>query len=224
MSAPREIVKSARESDSRPSPERRRKKLRKDDILAEATRLFAERGYEGASMGDLADRVGLRKASLFHHFPSKDALYATVLEQLLDGIKASMLATLQGDGSYEERVARVSDALTDQFAGHPHAARLLVREAMDWGPVMRDRLAEIVVDVMKAALEFDRAGQRAGAFEPDLDMAHVVITYMGIYAMPFAVGEVVERFIGTSPFDPAFVEERKRAVRDQIRRMMLVKK
>ena len=65
---------------------RKRKRLRKEEILVEATRLFAERGYEGASMGDLAERVGLRKASLFHHFPSKDVLYATVLTQLMDSV------------------------------------------------------------------------------------------------------------------------------------------
>ena len=41
---------------------------RKEVILEAATRLFAERGYEGASMADLAELVGLRKASLFHHY------------------------------------------------------------------------------------------------------------------------------------------------------------
>ena len=70
---------------------RKRKRLRKEEIVAEATRLFAERGYEGASMGDLAERVGLRKASLFHHFPSKDVLYATVLTELMDSVKVAIM-------------------------------------------------------------------------------------------------------------------------------------
>ena len=71
---------AARSVERRAGRSRKRKRLRKEEIVAEATRLFAERGYEGASMGDLAERVGLRKASLFHHFPSKDVLYATVLD------------------------------------------------------------------------------------------------------------------------------------------------
>ena len=61
---------------------------RRDSIVDEATRLFAERGYAGASMADLAERVGLRKASLFHHFPSKELLYAAVLERPVNELGA----------------------------------------------------------------------------------------------------------------------------------------
>ena len=56
---------------------------RRDQILDEATRLFAERGYDGTSMSDLAASVGLRKASLFHHFASKEELKSAVLDRLV---------------------------------------------------------------------------------------------------------------------------------------------
>ena len=118
----------------------KRKKHRKDEIIAEATRLFAERGYEGASMGDLAERVGLRKASLFHHFASKDVLYATVLGQLVDGVQRAVLTAATSEGSFEERLDALSDALTTTLGAQPYAARLLVREVMDWGPVVRGGL------------------------------------------------------------------------------------
>src|SRR3954452_7464498 len=83
---------------------RKRKRLRKEEILAEATRLFAERGYEGASMGDLAERVGLRKASLFHHFPSKDVLYATVLTELMEHVKVAIVSAASAQGTFAERL------------------------------------------------------------------------------------------------------------------------
>lgn len=224
MNAP---VKSSRAASGRtssvlPAPAKKRTKLRKEEIVAEATRLFAERGYEGASMGDLAERVGLRKASLFHHFPSKDVLYATVLEQLLAGVKASILAEAAATGSFEERLDGIADAITTQLGAHPHAARLLVREAMDFGPVMRDRLADTINDVLATALAFAKAGQREGVFNPDTDMAQVLVSLIGVHFMPFAIGEVVERFIGTSPFHASFVDQRKAAVREHIRTMVLV--
>ncbi|MDB4937288.1 MAG: Transcriptional regulator, TetR family [Labilithrix sp.] len=203
---------------------RKRKRLRKEEIVAEATRLFAERGYEGASMGDLAERVGLRKASLFHHFPSKDVLYATVLTELMDRVKTAILSAATAEGSFAERLDGLSDALTSTLGAQPHAARLLVREAMDWGPVMKERLGRTVNDVLAASLEFAKAGQREGAFNPDMDPTHVIVSLIGIHFMPFVLGEIVERFTGTSPFQASFVEERKAAVRAQVRDLVLTKK
>lgn len=202
-------------------PRSKRKKLRKEEIVAEATKLFAERGYEGASMGDLAERVGLRKASLFHHFPSKDVLYATVLGQLLDAVREAIQHALEAQGSFADRMDALNDAITTTLGAQPHAARLLVREAMDWGPVMRDKLGRQINDVLQAGVAFAREGQRDGTIDPDVDPMHIVVSNMGIFFMPFALGDVVERLTGASPFTPAFVEARKRAVNQQIRRMAL---
>jgi AcrR family transcriptional regulator len=202
---------------------RKRKRLRKEEIVAEATRLFAERGYEGASMGDLAERVGLRKASLFHHFPSKDVLYATVLTELMGGVKAAILGAALAEGSFAQRLDALTDALTSTLGAQPHAARLLVREAMDWGPVMKSGLGRTINDVLAASLEFAKAGQREGVFNSELDPTHLIVTMIGIHFMPFVIGDIVEKFTGTSPFHAAFVEERKSAVRAQVRDLVLVK-
>ena len=110
------------------------------------------------------------------------------------------------------------------LGAQPHAARLLVREAMDWGPVMRDSLGRTINDVLGTALEFAKAGQREGVFNADADLTHAVVSMIGIHIMPFAIGEIVERFAGTSPFDAAFVERRKLAVREQVRDLILVKR
>jgi len=211
-------------SASSAPPARKRKKLRKEEIVAEATKLFAERGYDGASMGDLAERVGLRKASLFHHFPSKDILYATVLAELLAEVQQAILTAAMREGSFVERLDALTDALTVTLSAQPHAARLLIREAMDWGPVMRERLGRTVNDVLAAALEFARAGQREGVFNPELDATQAIVSLIGVHFMPFAIGEIIERFTGNAPFQAAFVEERKVAVREQVRLMILTKK
>ena len=63
-------------------------------------------------MGDLAERVGLRKASLFHHFESKDVLYATVLSQLLAGVEVAFLDAAAAEGSFIDRLDALTDAIT----------------------------------------------------------------------------------------------------------------
>jgi AcrR family transcriptional regulator len=202
---------------------RKRTRLRKEEIVAEATRLFAERGYEGASMGDLAERVGLRKASLFHHFPSKDVLYAQVLGELMENVKVATLSAATAEGSFEERLDLMTDALTATLGAQPHAARLLVREALDWGPVMKERLARIINDILAASLEFARAGQREGVFKADTDATQLIVSMIGVHFMPFAIGEIVERFTGTSPFHASFVADRKLAVRRQVQDLLLAR-
>jgi AcrR family transcriptional regulator len=201
----------------------KRKKLRRDEIIAEATRLFAERGYEGASMGDLAERVGLRKASLFHHFASKDVLYAAVLGLLVEDVQRAVLTAATSEGSFSDRLDALNDALTKTLGAQPYAARLLVREVMDWGPVVRQGLGRTIEDVLVASLEFARAGQREGAFNADLDATQVIVSMICVHLMPFAIGDLIERFTGRSPFVASFVEERKDAVRAQARQLILAR-
>lgn len=203
----------------------RAKRFRKEEIVATATKLFAERGYEGTSMGDLAARVGLRKASLFHHFESKDALYATVLTGLLDGVVAAVSGALAAEGTFAVRLEALTEAITAILVEQPHAARLLIREAMDGGrngPADQAALAARLHDVLAAAVAFLESGQRENIVRPDLDPRHLVLTLLGMHFLPFLIDRSVEGLIGRSPFDPGFVAERALALRGQVRALLFV--
>jgi AcrR family transcriptional regulator len=70
----------------------------RERILREASRLFAVRGYYGGSTRDIAAAVGIRQPSLFHHFPSKQAIFQELLTYSLDdsAIAAEYLARAEG--------------------------------------------------------------------------------------------------------------------------------
>lgn len=197
-------------------------KGRRDSILDEATRLFAERGYEGASMADLAARVGLRKASLFHHFASKEELRTAVLDRLVREVGGAIALATSAEGSFEERLDTLSDAITNVLGEQPFAARLLVREAMDWGPDATSETSQAIAAVLDAAVQFIRAGQQSGVFR-DADAPQVIITLLGLHFMPFAIAGVVERFAKLRPFEAEFVAARRVAVRAQVRSLLLAK-
>ncbi len=76
----------------------------RERILTEASRLFAERGYDGTSTRQIADAVGIRQPSLFHHFASKQA----IMEALLD-------LTYAAPVDVAERLAAESGPATDRL-------------------------------------------------------------------------------------------------------------
>ncbi len=55
----------------------------RDRVKAAATELFTERGYDKTSLREIADRVGITKASLYYHYPSKQALLLAIMEPFL---------------------------------------------------------------------------------------------------------------------------------------------
>ena len=196
---------------------------RKEEILDVATRLFAERGYEGTSMNDVAERVGMRKASLFYHFATKDALYEAVLDRLIASLQVSLDAVYTSSGTYPDRLDAVTETMVSTLGSHPYAARLLLREAMDWGPVIRGKLLERIMLVLEAGSAWVAAGQESGAFVEG-DAKQLVLSALGLHFLPFAVGNLVERFTGMDAFDPRFVEARRAALKTQARNLHLKKR
>ena len=59
-------------------------------IVGIASDLFSERSYLGASMNDIAERLGITKPALYYHFPSKIGLYAEVLDEVFVRLRAVM--------------------------------------------------------------------------------------------------------------------------------------
>jgi AcrR family transcriptional regulator len=195
-------------------------KPRKEEILDVATTLFAERGFEGTSMNDVAERVGMRKASLFYHFATKDALYEAVLDRLVREIGDGLSAVYVGKGTLVERLEGAADAVSDAFSGRPFVARLLLREAMDWGPVIRGKLLGTVLAVLEGGAAFIEVGQREGVFVGG-DPKQLILTALGAHILPFAVVQLVERYVGVDPFAPGFVEARRVALRKQVHDMIV---
>jgi TetR/AcrR family transcriptional regulator len=193
---------------------------RKEEILATATQLFAERGYEGASMGDLAERVGLRKASLFHHYASKDELYCAVLERLVGALGQLVMASALAPGPFAERLDRLSDAVFDAMIAEPYAARLLIREMMDWGPFARTQFDAIAKPVLDASAAFLESGQAEGV-ALKRDARQIVLTLTGLHLLPFAIGELVKRGYEIEPFSAAFIAARRTEARNHVRSLVL---
>jgi len=96
----------------------------KERILDAAEAVFAERGYDAASLGDVADRVGIRPQAIYNHYKGKWALFVAVMERLLDPLLETLDRALEGPPT----AARRDESLAAEVALHarnPNLARLV---------------------------------------------------------------------------------------------------
>ena len=80
---------------------------RENEIIDAAAHVFAERGYHGTSTQAIADVLGMRQASLYYYFPSKEAALELVCLRGTDGFVEAAEAVVEGDGTPLEKLARL---------------------------------------------------------------------------------------------------------------------
>lgn len=147
----------------------------RDQVLAAATRLFAERGFEGTTLQAVADVVGVTKPAVLHHFPSKEALHRAVLEGLLAHWAEVLPRLLLAATASEDRFDAVFGELHRFFAESPDRGRLVVREILDRPGTVRDVLRGAMRPWIGAIAGYIRSGQEHGRHAADADPEAYVI-------------------------------------------------
>ena len=101
---------------------------RRHQLIDIARALFAERGYEGTSVEEVAQRAGVSKPVVYEHFGGKEGLYAVVVDRemsaLLDGVTASLT-----NNQYRPRVEAVTLALLTYIEERTDGYRVLIRDS-----------------------------------------------------------------------------------------------
>jgi AcrR family transcriptional regulator len=141
----------------------------RQQILASATRLFATRGFDGTSLQDIADAVGVRKPSLLYHFPSKEELRLAVLHELLQRWNDVLPRLLMATAGGEPRFETVMREVVQFFAEDPDRARLLLREILDRPDDMQRRLETYVRPWIGVVAEYIVKGQKSGEVHAQVD-------------------------------------------------------
>lgn len=92
----------------RPSLERVAEGERYESIMLVARDLFGRRGYAAVSIGDIAQGVGVTRSALYHHFSSKEDMFAAVMIDLLRSNAAKVRRRLEGPGTAGEKLREIA--------------------------------------------------------------------------------------------------------------------
>ena len=140
---------------------------RREELTRIAARLFAERGYQGTSLADLASQLGVQKPSLYHHIDSKEDLLweiaqdgAAAFHAALDGVPAAPAP---------ERIRLALRAHLAVVSGQLDIATVFVRE---WRYLEGERRDEIVAERRRyedRVRALFREGRELGELRTDLD-------------------------------------------------------
>lgn len=164
-------------------------------ILAAAEALFAEQGFNAVSMNAVAERAGVSKANIFHHFNSKNALYLAVLKAACQESFSPIDNLGSESGTFVERLSNYASAHLASLLEHEHIYRLIQRDLLENGPERgRELVEQVFGQNFHRLVEILRTGQAKGELRGDVDPAGVATLLIAANVFFFEKSSVLRHF------------------------------
>ncbi len=170
-----------------------------------AERMFADRGFDGVTVKQIAEELGIKEPSLYKHFASKEALYEAVLARGVQPLMDEIDNMRQQITSLSELLKMPADMLRT-LAKHPDVARLLHRELASGSAGMHPVAADWFSRLLGHSRNFQEMisqksteGSTTWLLQP-MAMMNIILGY-------FACGELYKQEAGGNALEPESLEE-----------------
>ncbi|KRE33710.1 TetR family transcriptional regulator [Mycobacterium sp. Soil538] len=184
------------------------------ELLAVATEVFAESGYSGARVDEIAERTRTTKRMIYYYFGGKEQLYLAVLESAYRGIREAEQKLTVDHANPVEAIRRLAEVTFDHHIAHDAFVRLVSIENIHRGEFIRQLrdLPELSQPATSLLDDILRDGREAGVFRSDVTAldVHLVIS-------SYCVFQVANRYTFGYLFDVDLTDISQRA---HLRRMI----
>jgi AcrR family transcriptional regulator len=141
-----------------------RQEARRREVMTAATAVFSERGYRAASMNDIAAKMGMGKASLYHYVAGKEDVLIELYEDVL---RENVIAARRIAGSERTALDALAELITDRVAytcRNRELLRIFFEEEAELPARQQSRLISVRHEYEQTLLEIVARGEAAGEF------------------------------------------------------------
>ncbi|CAB5081986.1 Transcriptional regulator, AcrR family [Olavius algarvensis associated proteobacterium Delta 3] len=147
-------------------------------ILDTAAQVFAETGYEGARMDNIADRAGVNKAMIYYHIGNKEALYTRVLHDVLGDTAVRMAENINRADTPTDKIHAYVQSIGRTVEIHPHLPRIMMREFASGGLHLPEVVVKDLASIIGLVRDVIQEGCSRGEFT-DVDPLILHLMVMG---------------------------------------------
>lgn len=155
-----------------------------DRILESASVVFAEKGYDGARVDELARAAGVNKATLYYQIGDKEVLYHAVLERVFRRTADEVEAAVAGSNNPEEQIRRFITVFAEATGNSRYMSPILLREVASGGRNLSQQAISQMGRVLNALSASLKNGLSKGIFrQVNPFMVHMMIVgSLNLYA------------------------------------------
>lgn len=189
-----------------------------ESLLHAGQELFAEHGYDGASIRAITSRAGANLGAVTYHFGSKEALYHAVIESKIRPVRERLLAAAGGGGPALDRIESFLRTAFDYYTSNPGLPRLMLQQIASGRPAPPPAREWIRLGLGTLG-ELIRTGQVEGkirAGEPRLMALGVVSTLLFVHLIRRPLEESTGLSLDDAATREAVREQAVRFVRDAL--------
>ena len=178
-------------------------------IRSAALNVFAQKGFERASIVEIAKASNVAKPLVHYHYATKEVLWQAAVSQAQQALMAELMAVqgLMSSLNPMQSIALLSKKLIEFAAHHPQLVRIVVDETGKGGPRSEWLLEQFLLPSYALCQSLiDRVSKdlKLGAQKPKAE--HVVPTVLGVMNFPFLESHVIQRAYGKDVYSPTYLK------------------
>lgn len=156
---------------------------RRKEIMTAATKLFAQKGYHGTAMSEIAKEAEFSTGSLYNFFQNKEELYFSLLLEKIDILEADVVAVTASPGSPEEKLGRLIDTIFRYFINDRDFWRIFVEHRTTFESTNKGKFTDVVHEkyarYLGNMMGLMEEGKKQGIFK-NLGSEELALSFLGL--------------------------------------------